>query len=265
MTQKIIDFHTHIYPSKVAQKAVNAIGKFYGIPMNGIGTASAMVKSGSRINVVKYIVCSAATAPNQVISINDFIAEKCKKYSDLFIGYGTLHPYMDNFHEEIERISSLGLKGLKFHSDFQEFDIDDARAIEIYKVAAQLKLPVIFHMGDKTRKFSEPIKLRRVIDKIPDLTVIAAHFGGYSTWESSKQYLVGQNVYMDTCSSLFILPPEEAADLIHMHGYQKVFFGTDFPMWDHIEELARFLNLPLNESEKSAILYDNAARFLKIL
>lgn len=262
MTQKIIDFHTHIYPSKVAQKAVNAIGEFYGIPMNGIGTAGALIKSGSRINIVKYVTYSVATNPSQVISINNFIAEKCKKYSDLFIGYGTLHPYMDNFNEEIDRITSLGLKGLKFHPDFQEFDIDDARAIKIYKVAAKLNLPIVFHMGDKTKKFSQPIKLRRVIDEIPDLTVIAAHFGGYSAWESSKQYLVGQNIYMDTSSSLFILPPEEATEIIRMHGYEKVFFGTDFPMWDHIEELAMFSKLPLSDIEKSAILYDNAAKFL---
>lgn len=265
MAQKVIDFHTHIYPSKVAQKAVKAIGEFYGIPMNGIGTASTLIRSGSKINVVKYVVYSVATNPNQVSSINDFIAEKCKKYSEVFVGYGTLHPYMDNFRQEIDRISLLGLKGLKFHSDFQEFDIDDNRAIEIYKVAAQLKLPVIFHMGDKTRKFSEPIKLRRVIDKVPDLTVIAAHFGGYSAWASSKEYLVGQNIYMDTSSSLFLLPPEQAAEIIHMHGYEKVFFGTDFPMWNHVEELTRFLDLPLKDSEKSAILYDNAAKFLKLL
>ncbi|MEZ4357935.1 MAG: amidohydrolase family protein [Eubacteriales bacterium] len=264
MAQKIIDFHTHIYPSKVAQKAVSAIGKFYGIPMEGVGTASALVKSGSKINAVKYVVFSAATSPNQVVSINNFIAEKCKKYEGLFVGYGTLHPYMDNFHEEIKRICSLGLKGLKFHPDFQEFDIDDPRAIDIYKVASELNLPIIFHMGDKTKKFSEPLKLRRVIDKIPDLKAIAAHFGGYSAWESSKKYLVGQNVFMDTSSSLFILPPEEAIEIIYMHGYDKIFFGTDFPMWDHEEELARFLKLPLKENEKSAILYDNAAHFLKL-
>lgn len=30
---KVIDTHAHIYPEKVALKAVEAIGKFYGIPM----------------------------------------------------------------------------------------------------------------------------------------------------------------------------------------------------------------------------------------
>lgn len=38
----------------------------------------------------KYLVCSTATKPEQVQSINNFIAEKCKKYPEFF-GFGSLH------------------------------------------------------------------------------------------------------------------------------------------------------------------------------
>ena len=35
----IIDFHAHIYPSKISERAVQSIGEFYHIPMDGGGTA----------------------------------------------------------------------------------------------------------------------------------------------------------------------------------------------------------------------------------
>jgi predicted TIM-barrel fold metal-dependent hydrolase len=73
---------------------------------------------------------------------------------------------------------------------------------------------------------------------------------------------VGRDVYFDTSSALFWFQPRDAADLIRAHGVQRVFFATDYPMWDTEEELARFLALPLAPRERKAILYDNAAAFL---
>jgi hypothetical protein len=35
----VIDFHAHIYPGKIADKAVVNIGEFYKIPMQKKGTA----------------------------------------------------------------------------------------------------------------------------------------------------------------------------------------------------------------------------------
>lgn len=34
----IIDFHTHAYPDKIADKGVQYIGDFYALPMYGKGT-----------------------------------------------------------------------------------------------------------------------------------------------------------------------------------------------------------------------------------
>lgn len=70
---------------------------------------------------------------------------------------------------------------------------------------------------------------------------------------------------MDTCSSLAFLEPEKAVSMIRQHGAYRFLFGTDFPMWDHAEELKRFMRLDLTEEERSAILSENAARLLSLL
>ena len=134
---------------------------------------------------------------------------------------------------------------------------------KIYR-AIEGKLPILFHMGDKTRDFSAPRRLRAILERFPNLVVIGAHFGGYNAWEDSKKHLLNQNIYFDTSSSLFCLSPEEAAQMIRAHGADKMLFGTDYPMWDHEQELARFLALPLTEEERIAILGKNARALLNI-
>ena len=56
---------------------------------------------------------------------------------------------------------------------------------------------------------------------------------------------------------------EKALKMIEAHGYEKYLFGSDYPMWDHQDELKRFDSLKLNEEKREAILYKNAERLLK--
>ena len=259
----IIDAHCHIFPQKIAMKATQSIGDFYSIPMRYEGFPHVLVESGRRIGVKKYLVCSTATKPEQVESINDFIYEKCKKYPEFF-GFGTLHQHTPDYEAEIERIKSYGLHGIKLHPDFQRFHIDDPKMIPVYRAIAREKLPVLFHMGDAHFDYSAPRRLANVMQQVPDLIAVAAHFGGYNEWDEADKWLKIPNVYYDTSSSLFALSKEKALKMIDHFGVEKFFFGTDFPMWDHVEELNRFLALGLSEEENDMILYKNFERLFGI-
>ena len=258
----IIDAHTHIFPSKVAIKATQATGNYYGAQMYGNGTIEDLLTKGKEINVHKYIVHSTATKVDQVESINDFIAN-AQAMNESFIGFGTLHPDLTNANLEINRLIGLGLKGIKLHPDFQDFNIDDPSMMPIYK-ALEGRLPVLVHMGDEKRTTSSPERLSNVLNKFPNLTVIAAHLGGYQMWDKSIKYLVGKNLYLDTSSSLAFLSKEKATYIIKEHGTKKVLFGTDYPMWSHEEELQRFLSLDLTTEDQEQILWRNASNLLKL-
>ncbi len=258
----IIDIHAHIFPDKIAEKAVDAIGRYYGVSMRRDGTVDGLLESGRNIGVEKYIVHSSATTVEQVKAINDYVSGVTRDHPE-FIGFATLHPDMPDIPAEVDRIISLGLKGLKLHPEFQHFTVDDDSMMPIYE-AVEGRLPVLIHMGDRNVDSSSPIRLARVLDKFPQLTVIAAHFGGYSMWDLSCEYLIGRNVYMDTSSTLDFITPERAVDMIRKHGADKMLFGSDYPMWDHREELNRFLALDLTEEERRAILFENAQKLLSI-
>lgn len=261
MEEKIYNAHAHIFPAKISDKAVDAIGAFYQIPMQEHGTAEDLIADGSQIGVSRYLVCSTATKANQVQSINHFIAEETRLHPE-FDGFGSLHPEAENIAQETERIIALGLKGIKLHQDFQEFNIDDPAAYPIYE-AAEGRLPILFHTGDDRYEFSRPHRLLRIVEKFPKLTVIAAHLGGYQCWDQVHIYIGHPRIYIDTSSALMFVPPEKASALIHAHGIERVLFGTDFPMWKHKEELQRFNRLELTAQERKQVLYDNARNLIK--
>ena len=260
--QKIIDIHAHVFPEPIRKKAVEAIGRFYDIPMYGEGSPEDLLFRGSPFHVVKYVVNSAATTADQVQAINRYI--KSVQDSDTrFIGFGTIHQNTLHPHHVIDDIIEMGLHGVKLHPDFQKFDIDDPKLFPIYEAMAG-RLPLLIHMGDERTDASSPARLLNVIKMFPTLTIIAPHLGGYSRWDEAFETIIGQDIYIDTSSALAFMPPEKAAAIIRAHGIDKVLFGSDYPMWLHKDELERFYALGFTGDENEKILFGNAARLLGV-
>ena len=264
---EIIDIHAHIYPESIAQKAVKNIGLFYSIDMDCEGTANALVKSGSKIGVKNYVVHSAATIPHQVSNINRFILREAELHPE-FIPFGTLHPDLSvkEVEDEVEFMLNSGFKGIKLHPDFQKFDIDSDLAIKMYQVLDGA-MPILFHVGDKRVDYSSPERLYKICKSFPKQKFIGAHFGGYSKWDIVSIYediMPLNNLYFDTSSSLDFLDKDTAKSLIYKFGSEKFFWGSDFPMWDHEQELKRYLSLNLSDTDNDKILSLNAKWFLNI-
>lgn len=259
--QKIIDFHAHIYPEKIALKATQSVGDFYATKIAWNGLADELIASGNKIGVTNYVVHSVATKANQVESINDFIIESCKKYNQ-FIGFATYHQDYQDFEKEINRVTQAGLKGIKMHPDFQHFKIDDVKMDNFYAYLAEREIPILFHAGDSRYDFSGPKRIANILEKHPNLKVIAAHFGGYTEWDDAIKYLVGKKVWFDTSSTTWKLPFDKANKMIKDHGAKYFLFGSDFPMWDHEDEWSRYIKLEFSEEEQHLVLYQNACDLL---
>ena len=258
----VIDFHTHIYPDKIAGKAAHNIGKFYNIPMQREGTVSGLldcgIKAGGTID--HFVVFSAAEVPGQVESINSYIAKTIRKHPE-FTGYGTLHPEMSGAEDEIKRIIDLGLKGLKFHPDMQRFNIDDERMMDIY-ASIEGKLPVVFHTGDYRYTWSHPARLAKVLDNFPGLIAVAAHFGGWSVYDLALEYFKNRFCYFDVSSSIPYMGNRRAVELIRIYGAERFLFGSDYPMWNPVSCLEDFMKLELTSREQDLILHKNALSIL---
>ena len=259
----VIDTHAHIYPDKIAMKAVASIGDFYDIPMELDGTVGTLLKVGAEAGIDRHLVHSVALTWERVRSINDFIRASVEAHPDRFIGFGAMHPDHPEMEKELDRVVEMGLRGIKLHPDTQRFCLDDPAAVRLFRAMAERGLPLLCHMGDTRYPYSEPERLARALDQVPQLRVIGAHFGGWSIWRDAWRMLAGrENVWVDTCSSLYALEPQEAVEIIHHYGADRVFFATDYPMWNPVEEMARFDALPLTDEERDLILHRNFERFI---
>ncbi len=260
---EIIDAHAHIFPEKIAENATVNIGHFYGLPMEGCGLSDKLIESGNKIGVVKYLVCSTATVPHQIDSINRFIADECGRHPE-FYGFGTTHTDSQDIGADIDQIIALGLHGVKLHPDFQKFDADSPEAFKIYE-AMEGRLPLMIHCGDNRYDFSAPARIANIHKNFPKLRIQAAHLGGYQRWQEAGEYLAGlDNVVFDISSSMAFLSKERAVEMISRYGTENCFFGSDFPMWGHEEELERFLGYGFPEDDVRRILSENFRNFYGI-
>lgn len=260
---KIFDIHTHVYPDDIAEKATESVRQFYHIGGAGMsGTTSMLLDRGTKAGISGYLILPVAIRPDRVQGINDFIVHQTQCHPE-FIGFGTVHAAMENLTDEVHRIMNLGLRGIKMHPDSQRFHIDDPRLYPLYESIAG-KIPVMLHMGDHRYDYSHPVKLRKILDQFPRLQAIAAHFGGYSMYETAYDLLKDTDCIFDISSSLMFMEKGVPEKFINLYGAERMAYGTDYPLWDPVMEVERFTQLKLTPEQLEQIAWKTAHRFLKL-
>lgn len=253
---KIADIHAHIFPDKLAEKVADNLGSFYNTRAAHIPFLHILMEEEAAAGISYVAGCSSATKPSQVTHLNDFISDCAQKTPNL-IGFGSLYPTMEGWEAELERMPELGIRGIKIHPEFQRVDLDEPKAIPMYRAIAKAGLPVLFHMGDPKLDYSAPERLVNLIRQVPDLIAIAAHFGGWRAWDRARANILPENVYYDTSSTIAFLGRDRSLDLLEKMGPERFLFGTDFPMWSPKKELSCFLDLDLDETTRDRILFGN--------
>lgn len=258
---KFVDFHTHIYPEKIAVRATASLSKVFNKPENWPGTGENLEIFGKAAGITKFVILPVALKASQVHGINEFAIAQAQEYPD-FVPFGTLHVEQDDMIGEIDYLLENGFKGIKLHPDQQGYTIDDKRMFECYDYASQKGFPILFHCGDTDSDFSHPSRTKKIIQEFPHLKMIAAHFGGWKIYDEAYDILRMENIHFDMSSSMYLMGTEKTARFIKDYGAEKIFFGTDFPLCDPSEEVQKFLSLNISDDEKEMVAYKNASDFL---
>jgi len=262
---KVVDFHTHIFPEGIASRAVEQLENHYQLQIKNNGTFDNFMNKFKEAELYKAVVHAAAVVPRQVPTVNDWLL---KIKDENLVNFGTIHPEYEDIEGELTRLKEAGVGGLKLHPDFQKFDIISKEAYAIYE-AIGADFLVLFHVGDQVEEpannYSTPQKLAQVIADFPELRVIAAHLGGYQMWQEAKEYLIGEDIYIDTSSALDFLPEEVVVEIINTHGVDKVLFGSDFPIKDPLTEMRQLTDLGLDLVDRLKILSKNGLKLLEEL
>jgi predicted TIM-barrel fold metal-dependent hydrolase len=261
----VIDFHTHIFPDSLAERAIAAlVENAPGAEPKTNGTISGLRESMKKYGVAKSVLLPIATKPSQVSTIN----KSCKALmSDDCIPFGTLHPDIPSFRDEIALLKSLDVKGIKFHPEYQDFYIDDAKLFPLYEALEAERMIVVFHAGKDPGPFScdhaLPPAFRKIHENFPRLRMSAAHMGGWQVWNDVEKYSVDLPIYFDTAAVREYLPVPEFMRLAGKHGTDRIVFGSDSPWYDQGIDIRWISELPLTDDDKDRILYKNAETLLR--
>ncbi len=262
----LIDFHTHCFPDKLAEKAMTKLRETSHANPCTDGTRGDMLRKFDDWGVDAAVCLNIVTVPKQQFNVNEF-AISINDRKRIF-AFGSVHAANEDCENEIYRLHEARIRGIKLHPDFQDIDLLDRRMFPIYDICAELGMFCVFHAGwdpvspRKTRV--TPDRILRIRQFFPRFRMILAHMGGLGMWDEVENRLAGSGILMDTAYTRGLLPPEQMTRIIRRHGAENILFGSDCP-WQSSRDTADYIDsLPLSAEEKDRIFYKNARELLQM-
>ncbi len=262
----VIDFHTHCFPDALAERAIARLSRGGGgLKPYTDGTLAGLRARMAADGVDIAVVLSIATNATQQKKVNDFAAALDREEG--LIAFGSVYPDAPDALEELERIAALGLRGVKLHPDFQGFAVDDERYAPLYRKISSLGLITVFHAGVDYNYpppyGGTPARIAAALRWF-DTPVVAAHWGGIQSGEEVLRHLAGRDVYLDTSFGYATMPRHYAAEILRVHGTDRVLFGTDTPWHTAAMEQRLLDSLDISPEDMDKIHRRNAAQLLGI-
>ncbi len=210
-----------------------------------------------------------------------------RRSPDLFIPFYGIDLDVDS-PSDLVRARDAGFAGFKCIGPGRPYN--DRTYFPLYEKAAELHLPVLFHLGivanqdgwrDCDSNLMRPIHLDHIARRLPELTLIGAHFGNPWCEEAAMACRWNPNLFFDLSGSLLkYRSPRFLSELLwwkpdgpypapdKTFAWQKICFGTDVAsnqMEDVRQDYENLMEaLKLESALRSAIRHDTAARILNL-
>ena len=271
--EKVIDFHIHVGLKEHWYDWVNdfqrgAQSEFYTRYEEMIDPekfASYLKNHQIEKAVILPDICPITTG----VVPNEYVFEFSRGH-DVFLPFCTINPFLlSNPVKEFRKYIEIGAKGLKLYPSYNYFYPNESRMYPLYALAQEERLPVLIHTGSSIFrgskiKYANPIHLDDVASDFPDLSLIMAH-SGRGLWYEKAFFLsrLHPNLYLEISG----LPP---ANLLSYfpdmeNNIDKFIYGSDWPGIKTISSNIEAIRaLPLAEESIRKVLYDNAARVLRL-
>jgi len=265
---RLIDFHVHAFPDRMAPVAVAALVKAVGPINHTDGTlADTLRMQREELGSDHFVLFNIPTTPHQQRRANDFVLAANGADGGRVISFGSLHPRAADAFEELERLKQAGLRGIKFHPEYQEFDMDDPTVYPLYEAIAKAGMVMVFHGGEdpafRGRRHACPQRAARVVRDFAGAPIVIAHMGNTEDGAEPLEYLCGQSCYLDVSMAAQFMPRAQFEALVKGHGADKILFATDCP-WGGKETYDAVAALPISQQDKEKIFWRNACRLLEL-
>lgn len=291
----IIDFHTHIWPDALAPRAIGSLSETAGGIFTPVtdGTAQGLLAYMKSVGIDISVVQPVITKEKQAFSTNEWAAtlsaarlpsvqndalsaNTASGSTPRLVAFGAVWPHSEAWREQVDQAASLGLKGIKFHPEYQQFTVDDETFFPMYDYILSKGMHILFHAGYDPGYpppfHSSPAQFARIIRALGDTrgSIILAHLGSSRMWDAVESEVAGLNCYIDTSMGFFDYGKEQFLRIARKHGTDRILFATDSPWSNAADEINALRSLAegsevgaaLTSEEVDAILGGNAARLL---
>lgn len=264
----IIDFHTHIFPDKIAPSTIAALERESGLTAASDGMLTGLLSSMKKAGVDTSVIVPVVTSPKQFESVNRFAADVNERYSPNLISFGGIHPDSENYKGQLKTLKSMGFQGIKLHPDYQKVMFNDIRYKRIVSFASELDMVILVHagidIGIPDPVHCTPDMSAEVLVETQAPKLVLAHLGGWKLWDDVEEKLVGRKVFLDTAFVQQYIREEQFLRIVQNHGADRILFGTDSPWADQKSLVDWIQSSPLSAKDKENIFSANALRLLQL-
>jgi predicted TIM-barrel fold metal-dependent hydrolase len=167
---------------------------------------------------------------------------------------------------QARQVAEAGLRGIKLHPYYQDFNVDDEVLFPLYRALDELGLFVVCHTGFDfafpRQRRADPVRILRVLDRVPSLRLITSHMGAWDDWDEVEKHLLGKPITMDISLSMELLGRERARAMLSAHPADRILFGSDSPWSSQSETIGLLRSLGLGGELETKILGENADSLL---
>jgi hypothetical protein len=194
--------------------------------------------------------------------------------------------FNNNSVDDFRRLYEAGSFSVfaEVENEYLGFAPNDPRWEPYFAMAEELDIPVGIHMGEGPVngghfpgyeayrvRFTSPLFLEDVLVRHPKLRIYAMHYGSPMVEQTIAMLFTYPNLYVDVAGNDWLMPRAQfyaqLKQLIDAGFEKRIMFGSDQMWWPQAigEAIGSIEQAPfLSRSQKRDILYNNAARFLRL-
>jgi predicted TIM-barrel fold metal-dependent hydrolase len=235
----IIDVHAHAGPW------------FFSMDVGSVELNLALM---DRYGIARQIVSASEAVTYDMVSGNRRLAEVLAANPRL-LGYVVVNPNdLDASARELEKYRPGGrFVGVKVHTTYPGRPLLSAEVRDALGLAAEAGLPVLVHTWDET-----VLGLVDVLERFPDLRVIAGHMGGPAWRTAVEAARRSDRLYLEPCCSITDRGRfRHALDRVPL---SQLLFGTDSTLVDPAIAFGVVLEAEPTDVEYEHVMWRNAAR-----
>lgn len=183
------------------------------------------------------------------------------------ISLGSVHPFARKLGDKLEAQKRAGARGVKIHPAVQQIAPNHPRAMKLYRLCADLDLPVLFHCGPvgiepkRARKLSQLALYAPAVTENPDTVFVLGHSGALQMEQALELAVGRRNVYLDlSCQSL-----TNVKKILDCAPSDRIMLGSDWPFYHQAPVMAKVLLASEGRRQlRRRVLFGNAARLFRI-